>query len=117
MGSKYRLEDYPTPSTSKGEITAEDLVYSRTREKIQAKLQQIFGKYEDLQRMDDGKIPSTVEREVSWYYMANIERAAVDRDLPETKELLRRAYEEIAKGHKKAKRTQGKTLRSGRLPN
>lgn len=100
-------------------ITAEDLVHSRSREEIQNKLQQIFGTYEDLERMDEGEIPLTIEGDVSYKYMADIERAAVDRDLPETEYLLGKAYDEIAKGYakkvKKAQRT-GETLREPELP-
>lgn len=80
-------------------ITAEDLVYSRSREEIQSKLQNIFGTYEDLKRMDLGEIPLTVEGDVSLRYMADIEHAAGERDLDETRALLKEAYDEIAEGY------------------
>jgi len=100
----------------KPRITAEDLVHSRSREEIQDKLQQIFGTYEDLERMDEGEIPLTIEGDVSYEYMADIERAAIDRDLPETEYLLGKAYDEIAKGYAKKAKKAGKTLRESELP-
>lgn len=112
-------------------ITAENLVYSRTRKEIQDKVQQIFGSYEDLERMDRGEIPMTVEGDVSIDYMADIEYAAAVRDLEETRELLRRAYDEIAEGHAKgvlpayrpslvaelAGARRGQALQGGGVPN
>jgi hypothetical protein len=65
------------------------------REAIQAELQKIFGSYEDLEKMDAGKTPTTIEGEVSLKYMADIEYAAVVRDVEETRVLLRGAYDEI----------------------
>jgi len=101
----HKLVDYIMKDKGKQpkpyKITPEELVHSRTRGEIQEKLQQVFGKYEDLERMDKGEISLTVEGDVSKDYMADIEHAAVERDLPETKELLRRAYDEIAEGYTK----------------
>jgi len=51
----------PPVTEPKYQITAEDLVYSRSREEIQAKLQQIFGSYKSLDKMEETGIPTTIE--------------------------------------------------------
>jgi len=90
---------YIVPQTKEaflaGKPTAESLVASTSIDEIAAKLQKIFGTYEDLERMDTGEIPYTIEGDVSIDYMADIEHAAIERDLVETRILLGRAYDEI----------------------
>ena len=83
-------------------ITAEDLVYSRSREEIQAKLQQLFGSYESLDKMEETGIPTTIEaaalfrlEERDSFLMADLEYAAVARDIEETKRLLEVAHAEF----------------------
>ncbi|GAG78815.1 unnamed protein product, partial [marine sediment metagenome] len=70
------------------QITAEDLVYSRSREEIQTKLQQIFGSYGSLDKMEETGIPTTIEAAALWrleegdsFIMADLEYAAVGRDI------------------------------------
>ncbi len=84
------------------QITAVDLVYSKNREEIQAKLQQIFGSYESLDKMAETGIPTTIEaaalfrlEERDGFLMADLEYAAVARDIEETKRLLEVAYAEV----------------------
>lgn len=84
------------------QITAEDLVYSKSREEIQAKLQQIFGSYESLDKMAETGTPTTIEaaalfrlEERDGFLMADLEYAAVARDIEETKRLLEVAYAEF----------------------
>jgi len=92
----------PPVTEPKYQITAEDLVYSRSREEIQAKLQQIFGSYESLEKMEETGIPTTIEaaalsrlEEKGSFLMADLEYAAVARDLEETKHLLEVAHAEF----------------------
>jgi len=92
----------PPVTEPKHQITAEDLVYSRTREEIQAKLQQIFGSYESLGKMGETGIPTTIEAaalwrldEISGGFMADLEYAAVARNITETMRLLEVAYAEF----------------------
>lgn len=82
-------------------ITAENLIALPNREEIQAELQKVFGSYEDLEKMDGGELPYTIEGDVGLDYMADIEYAAVRRDLAETKGLLEGAYSEIYDMYKK----------------
>jgi len=98
-------------------ITAEDLVYSMSREEIQDKLQKIFGTYKEIEYMEFGEIPMSIEADVAAEYMPDIEHAAAERNLPETREILRRAYEEIAKGYAKAgKKAQARTIPASGVP-
>ncbi len=99
-GKVFTEAQKPLAKTSKeGEgkidITAKDLVESKTTEEIQEKLQQIFGKYDVLDRISDGELPATPEFEAANKYMADIEYAAKTKDINETEELLKRAKEEI----------------------
>ena len=76
------------------EITAKDLVEARTREEIQNKISRIFGTEEDLARFDDGKSFPDKESRKRWAlarrYMADLERAAVDREEDAVDRILRR---------------------------
>jgi hypothetical protein len=97
-------------------ITAEAMVALPNREAIQAELQKIFGSYEDLEKMDAGKIPTTIESDVSMDYMADIEYAAVTRDLEETRELLEGAYNEIYKMYKEGAALEEKLSPTSKIP-
>lgn len=84
------------------QITAEDLVHSKSREEIQAKLQQIFGSYESLDKMAETGIPTTIEAAALFrlegrdgFLMADLEYAAVARNIEETKRFLEVAYAEF----------------------
>lgn len=92
-------------------VTAKELVESRTREEIALKLQQIFGTYEDLQKMEDNIIPESFKEQVDIAdtYMADLERVAVDRDTEEVEVLLKLAYEELPKIRPVATPTEGIT--------
>ena len=92
----------PPVTEPKHQITAEDLVYSRSIEEIQAKLQQIFGSYESLDKMEETGIPTTIEaaalfrlEEKDSFLMADLEHAAGGRDIEETRRLLEVAYAEF----------------------
>lgn len=92
----------PPVAEPKHQITAEDLVHSRSREEIQAKLQQIFGSYESLDKMAETGIPTTIEAAALFrlegrdgFLMADLEYAAVARNIEETKRFLEVAYAEF----------------------
>ncbi len=85
----------PVPPVGEVAVSPEELVGLRNRKEIQAKLQEIFGTYEDLEKMDSGELPYTIEGDVSLDYMADLEYAAVVRDLEETRSLLKAVYSEI----------------------
>lgn len=74
---------------------AKSLVESRTRTEIQKKLQVIFGSYEHLEEMESGERDFTLEFDIADKYMADIERAAVDREYDTTEGLLKDAYREL----------------------
>lgn len=75
---------------------AKDLVESKTREEIQNKLQKIFGTYEELDNLDKTDYMNR-KLQIANEYMADLERSAVDRELDETEELLKRAKQELAR--------------------
>ena len=85
------------------EITPKDLVQSKTVEEIQQKLQHIFGTYKELEILEkkDFKTGRIAKNPSKWLgvadeYMADIERAANDRDYEETSVLLSAARKELA---------------------
>ncbi len=85
----------PTPAVAQKppwDLTPEDLVESRTREEIQQKLESIFGRYEELTRIEEEGLPKNrVEKKrffLAEKFMAELERAVVDRDYAETGEIL-----------------------------
>ncbi|MBM3211025.1 hypothetical protein FJZ33_02320, partial [Candidatus Poribacteria bacterium] len=80
----------------KGKITSKDLVESKTPEEIQTKLQRIFGTYEELEKMED-EDEDNVRLLLADEYMADLERAATDRDYDEAETLFANLKKEIAK--------------------
>lgn len=113
---KTSLELNPTDLQSiekyrkRGKFTSRALVESRTPREIRNKLQAIFGTYDDLDKMEAGGMRESYPEQVDIAdeYMADLERAANDRDYGETNALLKRALKEIAE----AKRTTNPILSS-----
>ena len=112
----------PTAKPIPTEITAKDLVESRTIEEINEKLDKVFGTLEELEVIDEkllqdfnslGSYAELKESETDFeevtgvseadykkldlanQYRADIERSANDRDLEETKDLLSRVMFDI----------------------
>jgi len=98
-----KAEKYP--KILKEKITAKDLVESKTRKEIQEKLQRIFGTYQVLDEIEEGE--KTGEKlknkriEIADKYMADMERAASDREYDTTEYLLEKAYGAIEKSYLK----------------
>jgi hypothetical protein len=79
---------------------AKDLVESRTREEIDSKLDRIFGTLKELDALEAKDEPTRFERKklaIADEFRADIERAAIDRELDEATSLMGRALAEIDK--------------------
>ena len=93
----------PSKELVSQEITAKDLVESKTVTEIQDKLQRIFGTYEELDQLEakDFETGRIAKNPNQWLtaigeYMPDIERAANDRDYKEVADLLATAKEALA---------------------
>lgn len=82
-----------TPEVTK--ITAKDLVESKNKKEITDKLEKIFGTYKELDELENVDTYENPNKKlaIAEDYMADIERAANDRDYEETSRLLKEVYE------------------------
>lgn len=106
-GQDFTLEDGERLDNTLAELTAakalrgfsvKDLVTCRTREELQGKLQEIFGSYSDLERVENkGGTRSQIKRlDIANKYMGDIEYAAIEKNEPEVSSLLDRAMDELS---------------------
>lgn len=100
MGEEGRLVAYkPEPLEIEKPITAKSLVEAKNRDEISTQLQRVFGSYEDLDAVHDGR--KATRRELRRFrlaneYMADIERAANDREYDTVERLLNTVKKELA---------------------
>jgi hypothetical protein len=82
------------------DIVAKDLIEARTREEIQTQLTRIFGTEEELAAIDEGARASrsALKRwNLARKYQADLERAAVDREMDTTTAILQRIKSALKK--------------------
>ncbi len=95
---KYPKADKTNPIFN---INAKDLIEVKTTNEIQKKLESIFGKYNDLDKMDEGEINVSDMFDLANEYMADLEYAAKTRDYIETSYLIKKVRKEILDFNKK----------------
>lgn len=87
----------------KTDVTPESLVNSRSRDSIKKQLKKLFGNIGEkrLEQLDNGADFKDKEEELYFYlaqkYMANIEKAAVERDFDESERLYNEFIEKYDK--------------------